>query len=228
MLMVFSESTYNQGLVEDARFLVGANSVTYPIADLTRNINRRWEEAKNYLYLTDGTWQSAESTYSVNLVSGTQGYTIPRTHIKIMRVEILTSNDQSVRLDSFDKSEVRNSIRDFENVDGEPKFYELTGQTINLYPAPNYAKTNGLTWWYQGVPDYFETTDTTQESDLIQTVDRYLSVGAALDYAIAKVLANKNDLADQLLSIKDQMEMIANRRNGDTNIVLKTRQPSGR
>jgi hypothetical protein len=145
-----------------------------------------------------------------------------------MRVEILTSNDQSVRLDSFDKSEVRNSIRDFENVDGEPKFYELTGQTINLYPAPNYAKTNGLTWWYQGVPDYFETTDTTQESDLIQTVDRYLSVGAALDYAIAKVLANKNDLQDQLTLLKDQMEMIANRRNGDTNIVLKTRQPSGR
>lgn len=226
--MQFSESTYQQGLVEDARFLVGANSTTYPIADLTRNINRRWEEAKNYLYLTDGTWQSAETTYSQNLVSGTQGYTIPRTHIKIMRVEILTADGSSKRLEAFDKSEIKNSLRDFENVDGEPRFYEMTGNTMNLYPAPNYASTNGLTWWYQGVPDYFATTDTTDTPDIIQTVDRYLSVGAALDYAIAKVLANKSDLEGQLKNLKDQLEMIANRRHGDVNIVMKTRQPSGR
>lgn len=226
--MQFLDSTYQQGLVEDARFLVGANSVTYPIADLTRNINRRWEEAKNYLYLSDGTWQSAETTYSQNLVLGTQGYTIPRTHIKILRVEILTADGSSKRLEAFDKSEVKNSIRDFENVDGEPRFYEVTGQTMNLYPAPNYASTNGLTWWDQGVPDYFDTSDTTAETDLIQTVDRYLSVGAALDYAIAKVLNNKNDLQDHLTSLKDQLEMIANRRHGDVNIVMKTRQPSGR
>lgn len=226
--MQFSESTYSQGIVQDARFLVGANAASYPIADLTRNINRRWEEAKNFLYLTDGTWQSSETTYSVNLVSGTQGYTIPRSHIKLNRVEILTADGQSKRLEAFDKSEVKNSVRDFENVDGEPRYYELTGQTINLYPAPNYASTNGLTWWYQGVPDYFETSDTTAESDLIQTVDRYLSVGAALDYAVAKVLANKNDLQDQLDSLKDQLEMIANRRNGDVNIVMKPRVISGR
>lgn len=226
--MVFSDSTYSQGLVEDARFLVGANSVTYPIADLTRNLNRRWEEAKNYIYLSDGTWQSAETTYSVNLVSGTQGYTIPRTHIKVMRVEILTADGQSKRLEAFDKSELKNSVRDFENVDGEPRYYEMTGQTINLYPAPNYNATNGLTWWFQGTPDYFETTDTTAEADLIQTVDRYLSVGAALDYAIAKVLANKNDLQDQLDRLKEQLESIANRRHGDVNIVLKPRVISGR
>lgn len=226
--MVFSENTYNSGLVEDARFLVDANSVSYPIADLTRNLNRRWEEAKNYLYLSDGTWQSAETTYSVNLVSGTQGYTIPRTHIKVMRVEILTADGQSKRLEAFDKSELKNSVRDFENVDGEPRYYEMTGQTINLYPAPNYNATNGLTWWFQGTPDYFETTDTTAEADLIQTVDRYLSVGAALDYAIAKVLSNKNDLQDQLDRLKEQLESIANRRHGDVNIVLKPRVISGR
>lgn len=226
--MQFSDSTYSQGLVEDARFLVGANSVTYPIADLTRNLNRRWEEAKNYLYLSDGTWQSEEALHSQNLVSGTQGYTIPRTHIKIMRVEILTADGSSKRLEAFDKSEVKNSIRDFENVDGEPRFYEMTGQTMNLYPAPNYASTNGLTWWYQGVPDYFATTDTTDVPDIIQTVDRYLSVGAALDYAIAKVLSNKSDLEGQLEKLKEQLEMIANRRHGDVNIVMKTRQPSGR
>lgn len=226
--MQFSESTYSQGIVEDARFLVGANSVSYPIADLTRNINRRWEEAKNILYLSDGTWQSGETTYSTNLANGTQGYTIPRTHIKINRVEILTSGGASKRLESFDKSEIKESVRDFENVDGEPRYYELTGQTINLYPAPDYNSTNGLTWWYQGVPDYFETTDTTAESDLIQTLDRYLSVGSALDYAVAKVLSNKNDLESQLASIRDQLEMIANRRNGDVNIVLKARVISGR
>lgn len=226
--MVFSESTFSQGIVEDARFLVGANSVSYPIADLTRNVNRRWDEAKNIIYLTDGRWQSAESTYSLNLVSGTQGYTIPRTHIKITRVEILDSDGNSIRLTPIDKSDVSTSIRDFENVDAQPRYYELSGQTINLYPAPNYNSTNGLTWWFQGVPDYFETTDTTAEADLVQTVDRYLSVGAALDYAIAKVLSNKNDLDAMLKDLKDQLGSILNRRNGDENIVLKAKTISGR
>jgi hypothetical protein len=226
--MVFSDSSFSQGLVEDARFLVGANSVTYPIADLTRNINRRWDEAKSHLYLSDGRWQSAETTYALNLVSGTQGYTIPRTHIKINRVEVMDSAGSWTRLKPIDKSDVQTNITDFESTDGVPQYYELTGQTINLYPAPNYASTNGLKWWYQGVPDYFESSDTTQEPDIIQIVDRYLSVGAALDYAVAKVLANKNDLAAMLEDLKNQMQEIANRRAGDENIVLKTKFISGR
>lgn len=226
--MVFSDSTYSQGIVEDARFLVNANSTSYPIADLTRNINRRWDEAKNILYLSDGRWQSAESTYSLNLVSGTQGYTIPRTHIKINRVEILDSNGNSLRVEPMDKQDVKTSIRDYQNTDGTPIYYELTGQTLNLYPAPSYNSTNGLTWWFQGVPDYFETTDTTQTPDLIETLDRYLSVGAALDYAVAKVLANKVDLRDQLDYLRETLGEIANRRHGDENIVLKARIISGR
>ena len=78
------------------------------------------------------------------------------------------------------------------------------------------------------MPDYFETTDTTAEADLVQTVDRYLSVGAALDYAIAKVLSNKNDLDAMLKDLKDQLGSILNRRNGDENIVLKAKTISGR
>jgi hypothetical protein len=226
--MQFSDSTYSQGLVEDARFLVGANSITYPIADLTRNLNRRWDEAKTFLYLADGRWQSAEAIYSVNLVSGTQGYTVPRTHIKINRVEVVTEAGTAVRLKPIDKSDVSTSIVDYESTDGTPIFYELTGQTINLYPAPDYASSNGLKWWYQGTPDYFETTDTTAEPDMIQTLDRYLSVGAALDYANAKILSNKNDLKEQLADLRQMLGDIANRRNGDENIVMKTKTISGR
>jgi len=226
--MQFSESTYSQGLVEDTRFLVSANSVTYPIADLTRNLNRRWDEAKVLLYLSDGRWQSAESTYALNLVSGTQGYTIPRAHIKLNRVEVMDSAGSWTRVEPIDKSDVPTTITDFESTDGVPQYYELTGQTINLYPAPSYASTGGLKWWYQGVPDYFETTDTTAEPDIIQLVDRYLSVGAALDYAVAKVLSNKNDLAAMLEELKGQLQEIANRRNGDENIVMKAKFISGR
>jgi hypothetical protein len=226
--MQFSDSTFEQGLVEDARFLVGANANTYKINDLTRNLNRRWEEAKTILYLSDGRWQASEAIYSINLVSGTQGYTIPRTHIKINRVEVITADGSAVRLQPIDKSDVTTSIIDYENTDGTPIFYELTGQTINLYPAPNYNGTAGLKWWYQGVPDYFETTDTTAEPDIIQTLDRYLSVGAALDYATAKILANKTSLETQLADIRQMLGDIANRRKGDENIVMKTKTISGR
>ncbi len=226
--MQFSDSTYRQGLVEDTRFLVSANSVSYPIEDVTRNINRRWDEAKGVLYLSDGRWQASETIYSANTVSGTQGYAIPRTHIKINRVEVTDADGKIHRLQPMDKSDVSGSIQSYEETDGTPMFYEVTGQTMNLYPAPNFSVTSGLKWWFQGVPDYFNTSDTTDTPDIIEIVDRFLSVGAAYDYAIAKITSNKGDLKGQLDELKQMLGDIANRRLGDENIVLKVRTISGR
>jgi len=226
--MQFSDSTFDQGIVQDARWLVGANETTYPINHLTRRINRRWLEIKAKISLYSGRWQQGEAEYSDDLASGTQGYTVPRTHVRINRVEIKLESGAHKRLTPIDKADVTTSIKDFLNVDGVPEYYDMSGSTMNLYPTPNYSQADSLIWWYEGVPDYFETTDTTETPDGIELVDDYLAVGAALDYSKRSVVRNKEDLKEDLALLDDLIGQIINHRNGDDPIQIRVRQPNYR
>lgn len=227
--MQFSDTTNNQGLVQDARWLVGASSSTYPIADLTRNINRRHEEAVAYIFEADGRWQytdsnNTEGIYTDNLVSGTQAYDLDVTHLKITRVEIRNTDGNYVRLNVLDQNDVLTTLTDYEKTDGTPKFYDLIGNKIYLYPAPNYNSADGLKLWFQTSPSLFNTGDTTKVPGFASIFHRYLSLGAALDYANAKQLDNRNRLKEELDEMRTAMQSYYNRRNADENIKIAVRQ----
>lgn len=227
--MQFSDTTNDQGLVQDARWLVGANSASYNIKDLTRNINRRHEEAVALIFESDGRWQytdsnNTEGIYTDDLVSGTQAYDILVSHLRITRVEVVDEDDNSSRLHVLDQNDVLTSLTDYEKTDGTPRFYDLIGNKMYLYPAPSYNKTDGLRFWFQTGPSLFDTTDTTKVPGFASIFHRYLSLGAALDYANAKQLDNRNRLMEELEQMKEAMQSFYNRRAGDENIKLKVRQ----
>lgn len=227
--MQFSDTTDNQGLVQDTRWLVGASASTYPIADVTRNINRRHEEAVSYIFEADGRWQytdsnNTEGIYTDDLVSGTQAYDLAVTHLKVTRVEIKDADGNYSRLNVLDQNDVLTTLTDYERTDGIPRFYDLVGNKIYLYPAPNYASTDGLKLWFQTGPSLFTSTDTTKVPGFASIFHRYLSLGAALDYANAKQLDNRSRLKEELDALRETMQAYYNRRNADENIKIKVRQ----
>lgn len=226
--MQFSDTTSDQGLVQDARWLVGANASSYPIKDLTRNINRRHEEAVALIFESDGRWQytdsnNTEGIYTDDLVSGTQSYDILVSHLRITRVEIKNTDGNYARLQVLDQNDVLTTLTDYEKTDGTPRFYDLVGNKMYLYPAPNYASVDGLKSWFQTGPSLFTTTDTTKVPGFASLFHRYLSLGAAVDYANAKQLDNRNRLKEELDEMRDAMQHFYNRRAGDENIKIKVR-----
>lgn len=228
--MVFSDTSTDGGIVQEARWLVGANTTSYNIKDLTRNINRRYAEAVSMIFQADGRVQwddtnhASDAIYPTNLVSGTQGYSMLVSHLRITRVEVQDPDGNWARLQPIDQNDVPLSLTDFEDTDGQPRYYDIIGNKINLYPAPSYSATNGLKWWFQRSPDYFTTSDTTQEPGIAEPFHRYLSLGAALDYSIKNNLDIRNRLKEELDEMREAMQAFYNRRNGDENIIMKVRQ----
>ena len=92
--MVYSNESTGEGIVQEARYFVGANSTSYPINDLTRNVNRWFDKAVALIFKSNGRWQwddANQTTYpqaTTDLASGQQDYTLDVSHLKITRVEV--------------------------------------------------------------------------------------------------------------------------------------------
>jgi len=231
--MQFSDTTDKQGIVQDARWRVNANDNNLPIEDLNRLINRRYDRAVSLIFQADGRWQwndsnGSENIYTDDLVSGTQAYDILVSHLRITRVEVSDTDGNWTRLKLIDQNDVDTTITDFQNTDGNPRFYDLIGNKLYLYPAPDYNQTDGLKWWFQSPGDYFVDTDTTKVPGFASIFHHYLSVGAAYDYAVTRNLSIRDELKQELIEIEDQLQHFYNRRAGDENIELRVHNESYR
>jgi hypothetical protein len=83
--------------------------------------------------------------YAVSTVVGTSAYAYPVDFIKEQVVKLDGYKLARLTLPSID---VLFPDREVENVRGNPLYYYHWNRSINLYPTPGTAVTNGLTLWY--------------------------------------------------------------------------------
>lgn len=217
--MIYSGS--DAGIVDDARWIVGANSTSYPIADLTRNANRWLDKAVALIIPASGTWQFDDSNYTdypiatTALVSGQQDYVFDVSFLRIERVEIKDEDDNWKRLRQLDSTEVKISLEEFHETDGAPIFYDVSANSVKLYPTPDYAQNASLKVYFQRKGSYFVTTDTTKEPGFAEIFHRYVSLGAANDFALKMRSSNQKDIRGELVAMESDMQNFYSRRNRD-------------
>jgi len=191
--MVFSDSSGKAGLVEDIDFWVGSDSVSYVIAQKTRNINAWLDHVISLILQSDGKWewddlnQSDLPVKTANLVSGTQSYAIDITYLKLRGVSVADQSGVFHYLDRIDeKSPPAGSVDIFDTsiTSGTPTAYSLQGKYIVLNRRPSYSSTGGIKYHMQRDGVYFTSADTTATPGFAKQFHRILSLGAALDYAI--------------------------------------------
>lgn len=232
--MVFSDSTYNQGIVEETRWLVGANSTSYPITDLTRNVNRWFDKAVSLIFKSSGRWQwddNNQTTYpqaTTNLVSGQQDYTLDVSHLRVERVEYKNQQGSWTKLKAFDPKDLQDgSLEGFNTTDGEPQYYDVVANSVFLYPASSYSQDASLKIWFQRAGSYFVTTDTTKKAGFAEIFHRYLSLGAGYDYALKNGLTLRNQLREEISAMEEEIKDFYMQRQKDEHIKLSVRN-SGR
>ena len=219
--MVYSDSTNDGGIVEDARWLVGANSTSYPIADLTRNVNRWLDKAVAVIIPASGTWQFDDSNYTdypiatTALVSGQEDYVLDAAFLRIERVEVKDEAGNWTRLKQIDRTEVDQALAEYHETDGEPYRYDVSSNSIKLYPASDYSQANSLRVYFQRKGSYFSTTDTTKEPGFADIFHRYLSLGAAYDYSLKYKSSNQETLRSEILQMEGDIQNFYSRRNRD-------------
>jgi len=204
--MVFNDISTSQGIVQDTYFEVNADATTYPIADLTRNANAALDNVVTLILGADQRWQF-DSTNSTDLpigttdiVSGQQDYSFDEEYLVIKSIEIADASGKWTRLIPIDNMSLdeREALSGFETVNGTPMYYDKMGDSILLYPAPNYNYTAGLRAYFQRKIDYFDASDTIKEPGFAKHLHKYIPLYCAYIYACAKDLQKQSVLKQRL------------------------------
>lgn len=224
--MVFSDTSTDAGIVQEARYFVGANTTSYPINDLTRNVNRWFDKAVSLIFKSSGRWQWDDTNQTTlpsattDLTSGQQDYSLEVSHLRIERVEVKDESGNWSKLTPFDKRDLDGAVDEFKKTDGQPQFYDIVGKSLILYPAPNYSQADSLKAHFQRRGSYFATDDTTKVAGFAEIFHRYLSLGAAYDYALKNNISNRNVLREEITAMEDEIHTFYAQRQPDEHIRL--------
>lgn len=210
--MQFNDTTGKQGIVQDVYFEVNANSSTYPIADLVRNANVALDNVVTIALEADGQWDFDSTNATdfpiglTDLMSGQQDYEFDDEFLVIRSVEVCDSNGKWSKIVPIDiyMMEKRQSMTDFEEENGIPLYYDKIGNSMFLYPAPNYNRRlveegeAGLKVYFQRKMDYFDVSDTVKEAGMPKHLQKYIPLYCSYAYAAAKDLPKVSTLEKRL------------------------------
>lgn len=195
------------GIVDEINDICNSDNNNYPLESKARRVNAAVDRFYTLAFQSDGRFpyddvnHGTQPIESVNLVNGTQAYSLSAFTseiFNILRVEILDSAGDSHVLSRLDRSKVTTGLSEYKSTDGIPEEYDLIGNKIYLYPAPNYSSTNGLTLYFERHATRIDAYDTTTTIGVPLMFEPYICRLAALPYLIEMQKAQKNDVAVQV------------------------------
>jgi len=187
-------------LQSDIRYLIFNDSTNtqYSDTDINRNINRWYTNAIGSLLKVNGEWQVNGEVATTDLVDGQREYTIPADTMKVNEVYIKSTSSGEY---------IKAIQRDPKSVDIEPESYhpstpefDLLDNSFFIYIAEESITgvTAGLKIHYQS--DITELSTGTDKPNLAEPFKRFITYGAAYDYAIANEMWNKAKVFEGLMA----------------------------
>lgn len=238
----FSNTTDRDGLIELIERDTNTQSSTsssYPLKVKTNDVN----EALSHFFLlaiksggrfqVDDTNHSEMPVINTDLVSSQQDYTFladgestPNQILDVRTVRIKDSTGNWKTLTQIDRESF--NIDAYENTTGTPTNFDVTGNSIILYPTPNYNSTDGLELYISRTPNYFVSTDTTKEAGIPKIFHPYLHIRPSYFYCMVKDLPQKDGLKVELEKMEKQIEAYYSRRNKSERVSFKVMQQNNK
>ena len=220
--MQFNDTSTSLGLIQDIDFILNLDTATtYSTANKTRCINAWYERAVSLILQADQRWEFDDNNATdlpiatTSLVADQQDYAITgATFLKVLRVEIKNESGNWIQLKQMSMQDKKGTaMTEYRKTAGTPDEYDLLGQSIFLYPKPDYSASASLKVYYQRNVSLFAATDTTKVPGFAAPFHRLLSFGAAYDYCIANALTSRIPLLQTEIQKLENglMEFYANR-----------------
>ena len=228
----------DDSLYHHTLFLLGksaTDTTSYTVTDWVRSAKTYCRKAGYSIWRNASGWEFNDLNYTAStdnlpfalkdLTGGTQDYTIPTNVLDIQRVEVLGSDGRYRIVNRMTKEEVKeHAMSEYYSTDGFPKYYEVRGNYVSLYPAPaagNVTTTNGLKLYVSRdvtTPTMttgsgaYRTIVTTTASSFEQpgfhiTFHPYIALGCAIDYGVSKNYTTEK-MANLRNSLKEQEVML--------------------
>lgn len=188
--MQYSDTTNYTGIIQEEERLVGLgyagiSGVTANLKEFTSLNNIFNSEIWHLIFTSNGNWQYDDSnktdlpSATTDLVSGTAKYALPTEALTVKRIEVKDQNGEWTRLTPMSLEEV-GTIGEYLTDAGVPRFYRLIGNTVEVYPTPNYNSTGGFKPFFDRSNADFATTDTTKTPGFAAPYHRLLPIKTAL------------------------------------------------
>ena len=210
----------------DALFLSNTVTGQYKPADVLRNLNHYYDEAVLEIWKADNSWKFDKGhdtlpTATTDLKEDQRDYQIPSTARKIEKVEILDKNDNWQTLTPIVPQDVQ--VSDDET--GTPKYYFVKGRSVFIYPLSDEDRDQALRIHISRSVDLL--TDDTDEPKIDREFQRYLSIGAALDWYFSKGNVSKSrEMERKLEGMKQTIKQFYSTRNEDYKATFKPKRQS--
>lgn len=216
--MQFNSEANSQDLISDITFWTGQDTGNYSLNDRTRNINNRFAMIWAIIFEAYGGWKFMDDNVSdassglpyaeQTITSGTGLYGIPTGALTIDSVWFRSTSGGPLNKlipISHEQFYAMGGDSRFPTT-GVPEFYMLQGDIIRVLPTPNFtlASTGIRVYFEQGMSN-FVPSDTTKVPGFASIFHRALSIGGALDYA----LANPQTVATKVTVLNAEWEKFA-------------------
>lgn len=242
--MQFSDTSTNQGLIQDCEFWVFGGDYgritgnTELLEKFTRLVNLGLDMTSLKIMNADWRWQWDDSNHTdfpiatTALNSGQQDYELEfstDSHLKIERVEVKDETGQWRRLKPLDLADTDYAQAELYDTNGDPVFYDKFGNSIFLYPAPDYTQAASLKIFYQREPSYFTTSDTTKKPGIPSPFHRLISLYACKDYTLANSMFDKAQFIErEVVKMENELQKFFQRRDKEDVIKLTGKVYSSR
>lgn len=186
--------------------LTKTNSSSITAANLTLFTQNAEDRVNQLLLRADQRWSFDDSNYSdlpiatTGLVSGQQDYSLATTHFTIDRVEVQDTAGNWTVLRPISNQEIQfESLESHLKTNGLPIEYRKVGNSIFLYPIPNYTQaaslkvyfTRGVLKFDYSLGTFTDGTGSTASSPGFNAMFHDLiALWASYDFAVANALGN--------------------------------------
>lgn len=222
--MVFSATTNKDGIIQTIEWwtrLPDGDITGTLLKQFTGRVNRAFDTIMPLLlsYSDHIRWDDTNHTDrpigTVNIVSGQQDYTVTSDDnslaiLNLTQVRVLESASASdyvtLQRMTMDDPRVVDALSPNSSDTGVPTHYVEQGNSIFLYPKPNYAATNGIKLFFEREPAYFDSTDTTKTPGIPSPFHELLALYPALDWVSVNRPTDTNtiNLIQSRISAKEQ------------------------
>ncbi len=186
-----------EDIKKDIHFLTNTNDNSYKEEDIVRNLNNWLRQVWIWIENSDADWQFNDNNKTntpigrTDLIKGQSKYRMDSDALTVERIEVKDNNGNWFKLTDINETDINIGLEEFQETDAIPRYYDMMGNEINLYPAPDYNSSKGLKGIFSRDIVEFSTDDDTFTPGIPAMFHRILSYGAALDYCVANSASSK-------------------------------------
>lgn len=203
--MDFNDTVNKDGLIQNCEINLFGDSPFGTISSnadrlqiFTNFLNEGYSRYGMIALQSDNSWQFDDRNNTdlpiatTNMSANTPDYSLATEHVIIDQVEML-DNTGTVwlpvpEMDERLFAEFKQSLSQYNNnIAGIPQFHAKVGNSLYLYPTPNYSMTNGIKVRFKRAPNLFTTASTTTQPSMPMFHTTYLTDYASAKYAQARL-----------------------------------------